>query len=191
MRKWVLFLGIYFAVCVMAACAAGGMTLGQPVAGEEPPAVQEPEKEPTSETPGEPEGRGALYLQVLEDLWSVDKALNEDITMVGVDLSATSLTEGEQATVALVFAQRHGVALVQGTAEELTEQGYITAEDFPCWEDGCLFALAEKESSDREVTFEAHKWRSALGAYFFTDCTAEADADGGWRSYTVGAEMIS
>ena len=191
MRKWTLFLGLYFAACVLAACAAGGITIGQPVSSEAPPVVQEAEKEPAPEPAGESAGRSTLYLQVLEDLWNVDKALNENITMVGVDLSATSLTEGEQATVALLFAQRHGVALVRGTAEELAEQGYITTEDFPRWEDGCLFVLTEAESSDREVTFEAYKWRSALGAYFFTDCTAEAEADGGWKSYAVGAEMIS
>ena len=189
MRKWTLFLGLYFAACVLAACAAGGIPIGQPVAGEEPPVVQESETAP--EPGGALEGRGALYLQVLDDLWNVDKALNENITMVGVDLSATSLTEGEQATVALLFAQHHGVQLVQGSAEELTEQGYIITEDFPRWEDGCLFTLTEEESSERKVTFEAHKWRSALGAYFFTDCTAEADADGKWSEYTVGAEMIS
>lgn len=191
MRKWTLFLGIYFAVCVLAACAAGGVTPGQPAEREETPEVQAPEIEILPEAAPALEGRAALYLQVLDDLWSVDKALNEDIDMVSVDLSATSLTEGEQAAVALLFAQRHGVELVRGTAEELTEQGYIITEEFPRWENGCLFTLTEEESSDRKVTFAAHKWRSALGAYFFTDCTAEADADGGWSTYTVGAEAIS
>ena len=67
-----------------------------------------------------------------------------------------------------------------------------------CWEDGCLFTITEQETGDNElngarntVTFDAQKWRSALGAYFFADCTAEQALDGHWGDYTVGGEAIS
>ena len=66
------------------------------------------------------------------------------------------------------------------------------------WEDGCLFTITEQETGDNElngarntVTFDAHKWRSALGAYFFCDCTASQDIDGRWGDYTVGSQAIS
>lgn len=49
----------------------------------------------------------------------------------------------------------------------------------------------EPDALQNTVTFNAQKWRSALGAYFFTDCTASRDAQGHWGDYTVGAEAIS
>ena len=41
------------------------------------------------------------------------------------------------------------------------------------------------------VTFDAEKWRSGLGAYFFCDCTSVQSADGHWDGYSVGSEAIS
>ena len=41
------------------------------------------------------------------------------------------------------------------------------------------------------VTFDAQKWRSSLGAYFFCDCTAVQSALGEWSEYQIGSEAIS
>lgn len=156
----------------------------------------------------------ALYLQVLEDLWEVDAGLNSDLTMVGVDLSSTSLSYTERAAVAYAFGVSHGVTAVEGTWDDLVEQGYITGEpleggkgQFYQWEDGCLFAIEESDEPAAvnmpalgpgetapgydAVAFDASKWRSSLGAYMFTDCSAISDGRGHWDGYTVGAEMIS
>ena len=148
--------------------------------------------------------RCALYLRVLDDLWDVDKGLNSDITMLSVDLSQTSLPESEQAAVVWAFAGAHGISdPLTLSYEELAAEGYLAgtepdSDGIPCWEDGCLFAITEQETGDNElngarntVTFDAQKWRSALGAYFFTDCTAEQALDGHWGDYTVGSEAIS
>ena len=148
--------------------------------------------------------RCALYLRVLDDLWNVDGGLNGGVTSVSVDLSQTSLSESEQAAVAWAFAGEHGISdSLTLSHEELAAEGYLTGADpdsdgMPCWEDGCLFTVTEQETGDNElngarntVTFDAQKWRSALGAYFFTDCTASRDAQGHWGDYTVGAAAIS
>lgn len=162
--------------------------------------------------------RCALYLRVLEDLWAVDSGLNSgDLAYIGVDLSQTSLTESERAAVAWAFAGKHGAEPVEGTYDELVEQGYITGEPlddstpdgpkFWQWTDGCLFSITESdepvifslpnigpgESSPvyGAVRFDAEKWRSGLGAYYFVDCTAVRNADGHWGDYTVGSEAIS
>lgn len=155
-----------------------------------------------------------LYLQVLEDLWAVDAGLNSDLTMVGVDLAGTSLSYTERAAVAYAFGASHGVTVVEGTWEELVEQGYITGEPleggkgrFYQWEDGCLFTIEEPDEPAavnmpalgpgetapgcHAVAFDASKWRSSLGAYMFADCSAVSDGAGHWAGYTVGAEMIS
>ena len=161
-----------------------------------------------------------LYLQVLEDLWEVDSGLNQGITELGVDLSQTRLTASERSAVAWAFGQTHGLVPVEGTYEELAEQGYLDpisasapaqeSGEEPAlyqWEDGCLFSIVENEEEPvvfslpnmgpgeeapayNGVRFDAQKWRSPLGAYYFTDCTA-VSVDGHWNGYTVGAEAIS
>ena len=138
--------------------------------------------------------RCALYLQVLEVLWAVDSGLNGDVTYIGVDLSQTSLSDSERAAVAWAFAGKRGGELVTGTWDELADQGYIDRENL-YWEDGILFSITEKEMegvySLTPVTFDAQKWRSGLGAYFFCDCTSVQTAGGHWDGYSIGSEAIS
>lgn len=135
-----------------------------------------------------------LYLRVFSDLWEVDDALNSDITQLGLDLSQTRLSPAEQSAVALALGWQHGLPVVEGAWEELADQGYIDREDL-YWKDGLFFSIVEEEdagSADREqVTFTAQKWRSGLGAYFFTDCTARRSPNASWGAYTVGAEAIA
>lgn len=160
-------------------------------------------------------GQCALWLQVLEDLWSVDGGLNAGITQVGVDLSQVpGLTDGERSAIAWAFASAHGVSPVTGTLEELWKEGYFTASTEPAegyadslalyqWEDGVHFsidvdeeavwnlpALDPEEEPPVLVAFDAQKWRSGLGAYSFADCVGQRGEDGAW-TYTVGAEMIA
>ena len=102
-----------------------------------------------------------LYLGVLEDLWNVDSALNEDLTELALDLTATGLTGSEREGVAYAFGAAHGLMAMEATFEELVEQDYITASPllasgseaeiegpehyFYEWEDGCLFSITERD----------------------------------------------
>ena len=144
-----------------------------------------------------------LYLQVLEDLWNEDDGLNGGAEVVSVDLSKApgGLTAGEQAAVAYIYAQKHGVQGLTMTFDELREEGYLTGEKLEggstaySFTNGLLFTITPDESAEGEsfslpvVCFSAEKWRSPLGAYYFTKCTASR-GDNGWE-YTVGAEAIS
>lgn len=140
-----------------------------------------------------------LYLQVLEDLWNKDAGLNGGAEIVSVDLSKApgGLTEGEKAAVAYVFAQKHGVRGLTMTFDELREEGYLTGEKLEggstaySFTNGLLFTITPEETQDNGASacFSAGKWRSPLGAYYFTKCTASR-GDNGWE-YTVGAEAIS
>lgn len=143
-----------------------------------------------------------FYLKVLDDLWQKDYGLNENITVAGLDLSNApgGLTEGEKAGIAWRFGELHGVWIVEGTLEELKEAGYLAPygdTDAYWWEDGCLFAIEAGEWEEGEtyslpvLKFDAHKWRSPLGAYWFSDCFAVWPQMGTWSEYTVGAEMIA
>lgn len=143
----------------------------------------------------------ALYLKVLEDLWQRDPALNGE-RYVGVDLSKTSLSPAEQEAVAWAFGQAHSLTPVQGSLEELAEEGYLTSVSADTekplwqWEDGCLFSIEEKPVEEgvyslAPLAFDAAKWRGPLGAYFFLDCTSVQSALGQWGDYQVGSEAIS
>ena len=157
------------------------------------------------------DNRTTLYLDVLEDLWEVDSGLNSSVEVIGMDLTQTSLSPAEQAAVGWIFAGKHGAEVVDGTVDELVEQGWITATPllisgsgldlnepqhfFYEWKNGCHFSITEQPLegtySLTPVTFDAMKWRSSLGAYIFCDCTAVQSALGEWNDYHIGSEAIS
>ena len=168
--------------------------------------------------PDEFDDRCALYLRVLGDLWGKDEGLNGDIEYISVDLAATSLTPAERSAVAWTFAQAHDAMPLELNYEQLCEEGYIsglTGEDiFPAWENGVLFTITETDDPvvfslpaiaeggetpsmaqfnvKNTVSFDASKWRTALGAYGFSECVAVQDNNGVWGDYHInGAEWIS
>lgn len=147
-----------------------------------------------------------LYLRVLDDLWEKDAGLNGGAKYVSVDLSGApgELSESAKFAVAWAFGRRHGVQALTLGYDELAAQGYLAdygPEDADWkaywWEDGVLFRITAHEGAEDEVyslpvvRFDAEKWRSPLGAYFFYDCSAVWPEMGAWSGYTVGAEMIS
>lgn len=150
-----------------------------------------------------------LYLQVLDDLWQKDPALNGDVSQIALDLSRApgELTEGEKTALVHRFGEIHGVEAFAATFEELKEQGYLTPEPlgdgapegaaFVRWEDGCLFSITPSEDHEGEsyslptLFFNAEKWRSSLGAYGFYDCSAGWGQVSTWNGYQIGSEMIS
>lgn len=147
-----------------------------------------------------------LYLQVLDDLWNTDPGLNSDITTAGLDLSEApgGLLDSEKAALAWRFGELNGVEVIQGSFDELAEKGYFTPvssdPEHPLyqWEDGCLFTISLNHDHDGQVYsglpvlfFDAQKWRSPLGAYFFGDCSVVWPETGTWSGYKVGHEAIS
>ena len=156
-----------------------------------------------------------LYLQVLEDLWNADAGLNNEIQYISVDLTDApgNLTDGEKAAIAWIFGGRHGVEALTLTSEELKEQGYYTEivytgtglpmsvdDNRPkayMWDDGVLFTIIDNMGQDAAtyslpvIKFNAWKWRTPLGAYFFSDCSAVWPQMGTWNSYNIEHEMIS
>lgn len=169
--------------------------------------------------PDEFDDRCALYLRVLNDLWGKDEGLNSSgVEYISVDLAATSLTPAERSAVAWTFAQSHGAEPMELSYEQLCAEGYIsglTGENaFPQWEKGILFTITETDEpvlfslpsmSEGEeepsmsqfnikntVSFDASKWRTALGAYGFSKCVAVQNNDGVWGDYHInGPEWIS
>ena len=130
-----------------------------------------------------------LYRQALFDLMETDEGLNGGARYLGVDLSgATNLTGGEKLALQYLLEQQYGLSVLPGTFDELCEQGYID-RDALYWEDGVLLRVALVEDGTDTFRFDAEKWRSGLGAIYWTDCTAARGADG-W-TYEVGGFAIS
>lgn len=148
-----------------------------------------------------------LYLQVLSDLWDEDTGLNGGAKYVSVDLSAApgELSDAAKFAVAWSFAQSHGVEALTLRYDELVEQGYLTdatpegvSWQAYQWDDGVLFSItADAGEHEGEVYslpavfFNAEKWRSPLGAYYFCHCSAFWPEMGTWSEYRVGSEAIS
>ena len=169
--------------------------------------------------PDEFDDRCALYLRVLNDLWGKDEGLNSSgVEYISVDLAATSLSPAERSAVAWTFAQSHGAEPMELSYEQLCAEGYVSGlegEDiFPAWENGVLFTITETDDSvtfnlpslseggelpsmtqyniKNTVSFDASKWRTALGAYGFSECVAAQDNSGVWGDYRInGPEWIS
>lgn len=130
-----------------------------------------------------------LYRQVLFDLMETDEGLNGGARYLGVDLSgAANLTGGEKLALQYLLEQQYGLSVLPGTFDELCKQGYID-RDALYWEDGVLLRVALVEDGTDTFRFDAEKWRSGLGAIYWTDCTAARGADG-W-TYEVGGFAIS
>ena len=156
-----------------------------------------------------------LYLQVLEDLWNADPGLNSEIQYISVDLTDApgNLTNGEKAAIAWIFGGKHGVQALTLNSEELKEQGYFTEivytgtglpmssdDNRPkayLWEDGVLFTIIDNMGQDAVsyslpvIKFNAWKWRTPLGAYWFSNCSAVWPQMGTWGTYNIEYEMIS
>ena len=139
-----------------------------------------------------------LYLKVLEDLWEIDAGLNGGIKYISIDLSEApgELTEGEKSAISYIFTKTHNAECLQLSFEELREQGYIEKDEL-YWEDGLLFSITDSMKAEehynglRVIKFDAQKWRSGTGAYYFGDCTASWPQNGTWSDYNIGSQAIS
>lgn len=138
-------------------------------------------------------GRGddlvGFYQTVLSDLWNTDEGLNGGLELLAFDLSQTAnLTEGEKSALVYLVSGAYDLPVITGTFDELCRQGYIDREALR-FETGMLLKLTVTDTAEDSFTFDAEKWRSGTGAFYFHNCSAEKQ-DGVW-SYTVGSYMIS
>lgn len=130
-----------------------------------------------------------LYKKVIDDLYAVDPGLNYNISILAFDFTkVTNLTETEKAALIYLIGNSYKMEAFASTYDELCEQGYID-KDKMYFEKGLLITIEDTAISNKNFMFNASKWRSGLGAYFFNDCTAAESGDS-WI-YTIGAEMIS
>jgi hypothetical protein len=136
----------------------------------------------------------ALYRTVFNDLYEMDTALNSDIAFIALDLTrAENLSQEQQETLAQLLAEDTGLEVRFSTYKDLVDQRLIVYSEgdssFTLFETGILFTFVTEHLEKDSFRFSADKWRSSLGAYGFSDCTATL-TDDGW-TYQVGSEFIS
>lgn len=130
-----------------------------------------------------------FYLDVLKDLFDTDPGLNDKIEIAAFDLSqAVNLSEAEKEAFIWMAQQIVGCETRAATYDELVEEGLIDVENL-FFETGLLFKIEAEVIDEDLFTFTMQKWRSGLGAYWFSDCKA-VKKDNQW-TYEIGAEMIS
>jgi len=138
---------------------------------------------------GQSDDLGGFYRTVIDDLFKVDPGLNDGIEILAFELTGVvNMTETEKTALIYMLGNTYKMTAIAGTYEELCAQGYIDKEKL-YFEKGLLFTIEDTMMSNGSFTFNAKKWRSGLGAYYFHKCTAKKTKDG-WN-YTIGAEMIS
>ena len=134
-----------------------------------------------------------LYKTVFKDLFETDKGLNDDITMVALDLTkAENLTTQDKNALVYLIGTMTGLETRLATYEELVNEKLIStdAQGIPgSFEKGILVSFEISDVKEDSFNFTATKWRGPLGAYIFSDCTAKKV--GNTWSYKVGAHAIS
>ncbi len=140
---------------------------------------------------GRSNGVAGLYFQAICDIIKDDPGLNNDISVVSVDLSgAANLTDAQREALVYMTGCELGCEWLSLSYSELCDEGYIDRDKL-IFNDGILISAAtSKVAPDgKSFTFNIQKWRSGLGALFYNDCAARLK-DGAW-SYSPGAYAIS
>lgn len=135
-----------------------------------------------------------LYRRVFHDLYEKDPVLNSDIEFIALDLTrAENLSQEQQESLAQLLTEDTGLEVRFSTYSDLLDQRLIVYSEgdnsFTLFETGILFTFVTEHLESDSFRFSADKWRSSLGAYGFSDCTATLTEEG-W-TYQVGSEFIS
>ena len=121
------------------------------------------------------------YLALIDDIYQIDSGLNSEITMLAFDTSEwVSLTESEKEIILSVAKAKYGLETLQGTFDELAEQGLIDKRNL-YFKEGILIELKNMKYDEKKgtITCAISKWRGGLGA-IGADAKASYEA-GVWK----------
>lgn len=122
------------------------------------------------------------YLALIDDIYQEDSALNADIEMISLDTTGwIDVTDIEKEIIFTKMKEIYGVDIIQGTFDELAEQGIIDKENL-LYPKGVHITISDmKYNAKKEtITCSLEKWRSGLGAIGSNDVTAKYK-DGVWK----------
>lgn len=132
-----------------------------------------------------------LYYQMILDIFSQDTALNDDTSIIALDLTqASNLTDGEKSALSYLVMNGFMKDCYLYTYEELISEGLIDDEAL-YFRDGILITIAVTKETSDSFTFSISKWRSGLGAIGYNDCTAKRNGTEWTYKLTNGLMWIS
>jgi len=129
-------------------------------------------------------GRNQLldgYLAIIDDIWQQDQGLNSEIEMIAVDTTGwVGLTAIDKEIILATLKETYGYDVIEGTFEELSEQGIIDEENL-YFTNGVHIVISEMKvnETNTKITYKIKKWRSGLGAIGSDDATAKYE-DEAW-----------
>jgi len=121
------------------------------------------------------------FFLMIDDIYKEDPGLNSNITMIAFDFGNTELLSKAEIETLLAMAKKeYGLEIIQGTFDELAEQGLIDKKNL-YFETGVLIGLKDIEidRDKNKITCSIEKWRSGLGAVGW-EVNAEMD-NGKWN----------
>jgi len=130
-----------------------------------------------------------LYFDAIKEVYSEDSGLNGGISIISLDLSGVNnLSAEEKEDLRYLVSCEYSFDTYTYTYNELVDLGLIDDKNL-YFEKGILFEIADNAIADNAFTFRISKWRSGLGAIFYSDCTAKKTGDT-WE-YSLGGFAIS
>ncbi|HKL78943.1 MAG TPA: hypothetical protein VJ888_00760, partial [Mobilitalea sp.] len=130
------------------------------------------------------------YMALIDDIYQEDSGLNGDINMIAFDTAGwVELTGIEKEIILSLVKEKYGFETLQGTFDELAEQGLIDKENL-YFEKGILIEISEMEydAENKIIKGSISKWRSGKGAI---GADAEARLEGDKWKITKTNQWIS
>lgn len=130
-----------------------------------------------------------MYFDAIKEVYSEDTGLNGGISIISLDLSgANNLSAEEKEDLRDLVSSEYSFDIYTYTYDELVEQGLVDDKNL-YFEKGLLFEITDNAITDNAFTFQISKWRSGLGALYYTDCSAKKTGDS-WE-YSLGGFAIA
>lgn len=130
-----------------------------------------------------------MILEIIKTLYETDPGLNSEINFIALNFSQFDfLSERQKQALCYLAENELGLQTIQATLEELIDQGLAENVYIP---EGILiqFSCDTENAKNNTLTFNCMKYRSGIGAIFFSDSTATCK-NGKWN-YRLGYMSVS
>lgn len=133
------------------------------------------------------DNRLEMILKVIQELMETDPGLNSDINFIALDLTEFDfLNESQKNALCYLVESNFGYSVLFATMKDLIEQGLADPTYIP---EGILITLKCEEMNASKLNFSCTKYRSGLGALFFSESKASL-TNHSW-TYELGGFAIS
>ncbi len=117
------------------------------------------------------DNRIEMIFNVICEIYEIDPGLNSEINFIALNLTEFDfLNESQKNALCYLVESKFKFTVQQATMEELIEQGLAEEMLIP---EGILFTFKCDDFNSKELKFTCAKYRSGLGAIFFSESKAK------------------